>query len=51
LTPKTNEEYEKCLDEAFQYGTPVLIDCTIDSDERVLPMIPPGGSIDDIILR
>jgi acetolactate synthase-1/2/3 large subunit len=48
---ETNEEYEKCLDEAFQYGTPVLIDCTIDSDERVLPMIPPGGSIDDIILR
>ncbi len=48
---ETNEEYEKCLDAGFQYDTPVLIDCAIDSDERVLPMIPPGGSIDDIILR
>jgi acetolactate synthase-1/2/3 large subunit len=47
----TIEEYEKCLDAAFAYSTPVLIDCTIDSDERVLPMIPPGGSINDIILR
>ncbi|SHH67054.1 acetolactate synthase, large subunit [Sporobacter termitidis DSM 10068] len=47
----TIDAYEKCLDEAFKYDTPVLIDCTIDSDERVLPMIPPGGSINDIILR
>ncbi|UOO38330.1 biosynthetic-type acetolactate synthase large subunit [Oscillospiraceae bacterium CM] len=51
LRAETNAEYEKCLEEAFGYDTPVLIDCTIDSDERVLPMIPPGGSINDIILR
>jgi acetolactate synthase-1/2/3 large subunit len=48
---ETNADYEKCLDEAFKCDGPVLIDCTIDSDERVLPMIPPGGSINDIILR
>lgn len=48
---ETNEEFERYLDEAFQCSTPVLIECAIDSDERVLPMIPPGGSIDDIILR
>jgi acetolactate synthase-1/2/3 large subunit len=47
----TPEEYEKALDDAYACPTPVLIDCTIDSDERVLPMIPPGGSINDIILR
>jgi acetolactate synthase-1/2/3 large subunit len=51
LKAGTEVEYEKCLDAAFRCSTPVLIDCTIDSDERVLPMIPPGGSIDDIILR
>jgi acetolactate synthase-1/2/3 large subunit len=29
--------------------TPVVIDCRIGEDEQVLPMIPPGGSIKDII--
>jgi len=28
---------------------PVVIDALIDKDEFVLPMLPPGGSIDDII--
>ncbi|MDR1805610.1 MAG: biosynthetic-type acetolactate synthase large subunit [Clostridium sp.] len=30
---------------------PALIECPIDPDERVLPMIPPGGSIENIILN
>jgi len=47
----TNEEYEKALDKAFSSDGPVVIDCVIDRDERVLPMIPPGGGIGDIILR
>ncbi len=47
----TQEEFEQCLDKAFACNTPVLIDCGIDCDERVLPMIPPGGSINDIIVR
>ncbi len=47
----TIENFEKNLDEAFKCDGPVLIHCTIDSDERVLPMIPPGGSINDIILK
>ena len=29
---------------------PCLIDCKIDKDERVLPMIPAGGTIRDILL-
>lgn len=29
---------------------PLVIDCHIDADERVLPMIPPGGSVKDIII-
>ena len=28
-----------------------LIDCHIDKDENVYPMIPPGKSIDSIILK
>jgi acetolactate synthase-1/2/3 large subunit len=47
----TIADYEKCLEKAYQYSTPVLIECPIDTDERVLPMIPAGGSINDIILR
>ena len=29
---------------------PCLVDCKIDKDEKVLPMIPAGGSVDDMIL-
>ena len=29
---------------------PVLIDCQIDKDERVLPMIPAGGTVDDLVV-
>ncbi|MGI5936963.1 MAG: biosynthetic-type acetolactate synthase large subunit [Oscillospiraceae bacterium] len=51
LRVTTNEEYKACLEEAFKCDMPVVIDCIIDKDEMVLPMIPPGGSIKDIILR
>ena len=30
---------------------PAVIDCHIDINEKVLPMIPPGGSIKNIIMR
>ena len=30
---------------------PVLIDCIIDCDERVLPMIPPGGTVNDLVIK
>ncbi len=44
-------ELNPALDEAFRLQGPVVIDVAIDPDEKVLPMIPPGGTIDDIILR
>jgi len=28
----------------------VWIECVIDKDEKVLPMIPAGGSIEDMIM-
>ena len=44
------EQLKAILDDHFNSPTPVVIDCVIDKDERVLPMIPPGGSINDIIV-
>lgn len=45
----TKEELEKTAAEAFAHNGPYLIDCVVDCDEFVLPMLPPGGSIEDII--
>jgi len=41
------EEVEPVLKEAIAAGVPVLIDCIIDSDDKVFPMVPPGKSLDD----
>lgn len=37
------------IDQAFKEKGPVVVDCYIDKDEFVLPMLPPGGSFEDII--
>ncbi len=47
----TLDELEKALDAAFDSDCPFLIDCKIDKDEFVLPMLPPGGSMDDMIVK
>ncbi len=46
----TLDELKAILKKAFEVNGPVLVDCTIDCDAFVLPMLPPGGSIDDIIV-
>ncbi|MGN0592791.1 MAG: biosynthetic-type acetolactate synthase large subunit [Ruminococcus sp.] len=46
----TLDELKAVLKQAFAVKGPVLVDCTIDCDAFVLPMLPPGGSIDDIIV-
>ena len=46
----TLDELKAVLKQAFAVQGPVLVDCTIDCDAFVLPMLPPGGSIDDIIV-
>ena len=44
-------EFEKALELALQNKNgPTLIDCVIDKDESVYPMIPAGKSIDDVML-
>lgn len=45
------DELDRALETAFSSDGPFLIDCTIDKDEFVLPMLPPGGSMDDIIVK
>ena len=48
---KTPEELDAALSNAFRTEGPYIIDCRIDKDEFVLPMLPPGGSMDDIITK
>lgn len=45
----TDDELERAAERAFAANEPYLIDCIVDCDEFVLPMLPPGGSVDDII--
>jgi acetolactate synthase-1/2/3 large subunit len=45
------EALDSALGRAFDENGPYLIDCTVNADEFVLPMLPPGGSKDDIITK
>ena len=47
----TEEELDEAFIHAFNNNGPYVIDCSIDKDEFVLPMLPPGGSMDDIITK
>ncbi len=47
----TPEELTAACEKAFNSEGFSLIDCRIDSDEFVLPMIPPNGTISDIIMQ
>ena len=47
---KTIDEFRQAFETAMQTDGPYLIDVVIDINESVLPMLPPGGSIDDIIV-
>ncbi len=42
-------QLENAVREAFSCGGVYVLDCVVDCDEFVLPMLPPGGSIDNII--
>ncbi len=45
----TLDEFRAEFKKAMNHNGPYLIDTLIDMDEFVLPMLPPGGSIEDII--
>lgn len=44
---ETIEEFETAFKEAVDSNEPYLLDCIIDSDDKVWPMVAPGGSISD----
>ena len=46
---ETQVEFKRAFEKALTAGKPVVIDVRIDKDEMVLPMLPPGGAISDII--
>jgi acetolactate synthase I/II/III large subunit len=48
---KTHEEIRQALQQASEYKGPTVIECVLETDERVLPMIPAGLTIDDVILE
>ena len=45
------EELDAALEDAFATPGPYLVECMIDKDEFVLPMLPPGGSMNEIITK
>lgn len=42
------EEVEEVLKKALEADGPVLIDCIIDCDDKVWPMVAPGAPIDEV---
>ncbi len=44
---KTREEFEDALKQALKDEIPAVIDCIIDSDDKVWPMVAPGAAISE----
>lgn len=44
-------DFKDKLSTALKANRPALIECLVDKDEMVLPMLPPGGSMDEIIVE
>ena len=44
-----NEEVEEVIKKALSLNEPVVVECDINPDEKVYPMVPPGAAIDDLI--
>ncbi|MBE5747512.1 MAG: biosynthetic-type acetolactate synthase large subunit [Clostridiales bacterium] len=48
---ETPIEFKRAFEAAVKADKPTVIDVRIDKDEMVLPMLPPGGAISDIITK
>lgn len=42
------EEIAPAIEEAIAYGGPVVIDCQIDRDDKVFPMVAAGAAIEEV---
>lgn len=45
-----NEDVESILKKALSLNRPVVINCEIDRDMKVWPMVPPGAALEDVIV-
>lgn len=48
---ETQEAFKKALEESLMGKKPVVLNCYIGMDEKVLPMVAPGAPINDLILE
>ena len=42
------EEFAPALEKAISLGVPVVIDCQIDCDDKVFPMVAAGGANSEV---
>ena len=47
----TLDEFKEAFSKALKINGPVWIACNILKEERVLPMIPNGGTVSDMIIK
>jgi acetolactate synthase I/II/III large subunit len=43
------EDLDDALVAAFAFDGPAVVDCRIEAEECVFPMVAPGGSIDEML--
>ena len=43
----TQEEFQQAFARALTLGKPIVIDCQIDIDDKVWPMVAPGAPINE----
>ena len=48
---KNEEEFESAFKTAYESRKPAIIDCNMNIDEMVLPMVPAGKPIDELLLE
>ena len=47
IRAKTCEEFKEAFARALNLGKPIVIDCQIDCDDKVWPMVAPGAAISE----
>ncbi len=48
---RNEAELKAALDAALAERSPALLECVLDIDEKVLPMVPTGKPIEELILE
>jgi len=46
-----SKDVEEVVNKALTYNGPVVVECIVDQEENVLPLIPPGGKPDEMLGR